>query len=91
MRGGQEPAQIEPEQAEHHRGIGARLAEIFAHRAPGLPPDRYTTVAAVCVATARAVFPLIVQATPAEAAVLTTELKTIVAGYLTQALPPSPV
>jgi len=69
--------------------LADRLAHLYATRAPHLPPDRRRLVAEVSVATVKSLLPLVMtpsRGSTAEAAV--TELKRVLAGYLTAALAP---
>ncbi|MEU8037141.1 TetR/AcrR family transcriptional regulator [Streptosporangium sp. NPDC049078] len=65
-----------------HRDIARRIAEALSVRAPRLGEERRLLIATMMLATIRAVLPLVAAGPPERAAELTTELKTLLTGYL---------
>jgi AcrR family transcriptional regulator len=71
--------------------LAARLDDLYALRAPHLPPERRHLVAQVSVATVKSLLPLVMDASRRRSAPdVLTEIKHVLTGYLGPALAPPP-
>ena len=70
--------------------LADRLDELFATRAPQLPPERRRLLAEVTVATVKSLMPLVMeQSRQGDPAAAIAELKSVLSGYLGPALAPT--